>query len=242
MTTTLIKHARTLGLTLTDEQVDRFEQYYTLLAAAAQRLNLTRVLDYEGVQRRHFLESLALLVSLYEFGVLHVGRPARVLDLGTGAGLPGLPMHIVHPELRLTLLEANKKKVSFLRSLVNELGLSDVTILAVRAEEAAHDPSQRESYDLVVARAVAPLAALVELALPFLHLGGFLAAPKGSRAVEEMSQALRALRLCGGRIIHTVPLKVVGGEHPQTVILVKKTSRTPAIYPRRPGIPQKNPL
>lgn len=242
MTSAMQRHARTLGLDLSTEQLGLFERYYALLVEASQRADLTSVLDYEGVQRRHFLESLALLVALYRSGVLRPGQGARALDLGTGAGFPGLPMKVAHPELDLAVLEANRKKTAFLQRLVAELGLRGVTVITGRAEDVAHEPAHREAYNLVVARAVAPLPVLVELAMPFLRLGGFLATPKGSRATQEMTDSLRALRLCGGQIATAVPLEVPGSPHKQSLVLLKKVARTAAIYPRRAGIPKKRPL
>jgi 16S rRNA (guanine527-N7)-methyltransferase len=194
------------------------------------------------VQRRHFLESLALLRALEKAAILAAERPAALLDLGTGAGLPGLPMKIARPHLGLTLLDATAKKTSFLSELLAELTLPDVRVLTGRAEELGRDRQHREAYDVAVARAVAPLAALLELALPFLKVGGALATPKGSGAQRELSEAQRALGMLGGALISDAPLDVPGGRHRQTLILVRKTSPTPEKYPRRPGLPQKRPL
>lgn len=238
----LQRQAQALGLALGQPELDRFQRYYDYLAEASRRLNLTAVTDYQGVQRRHFLESLALLTALYQAKTLRQGQEARLLDLGSGAGFPGLPMKIAHPQLRLWLLEAQRKKAAFLEGLVETLGLPEVRVVAERAEELAHDLRHREAYDLVVARAVAPLAVLVELSLPFLRLGGYLAAPKGSRAPQEMTEALRALTLCGGHIERAVPLAVPGAPYPQTLVLIGKITRTPPAYPRRAGIPQRRPL
>src|SRR3972149_160447 len=206
MPTTLQRQAQALGLTLSQADLDRFQRYYAYLAEASRRLNLTSVTDAEGVERRHFLESLALLSALYKAKVLARGQEARVLDLGTGAGFPGLPLKIAHPRLHLWLLETQRRMATCLEELLKFLELEDVQIAAGRAEEFAHDHRHREAYDLVVARAVAPLAVLVELALPFLRLGGHLATPKGSRAPQEMTESLRALRLLGGRIETAGPL------------------------------------
>jgi 16S rRNA (guanine527-N7)-methyltransferase len=236
----LARTAQALGLPLNPRQLQQFEEYYHQLIAANQRASLTSITDYQEVQRRHFGESLAVGAALYRAGVLKPDEAARVLDLGAGAGFPGLPMRIVHPALRLTILEATRKKTAFLERLLARLGLEDVTVITGRAEAVAHEPAHREGYDLVLARAVAPLAALVELALPFLEVGRCLATPKGSRAPEEMVEASRALTLCGGRIVSAEPLP--SPTLPLTLVLVEKTDPTPAIYPRRPGIPAKRPL
>lgn len=236
----LVQTAQALGLVLPDQQIDQFEEYYRQLVAAKRRASLTSVTDYEGVQRRHFGESLAVAAALYRAGLLRPGQGRDVLDLGAGAGFPGVPIKIVHPALRLTLVEATRKKASFLEHLVAHLGLADVAIVGERAETLAHDPAHREKYDLVLARAVAPLAVLAELALPFLRGGGFLAAPKGSRALQELDDAGRAIELCGGRVLSAEPLP--GPDPSPTLVLVEKTRPTPAAYPRRPGLPAKRPL
>ncbi len=236
----LARTAEGLGLPLNAQQLQQFEEYYHQLIAANRRVSLTSITDYQEVQRRHFGESLAVGAALYRAGVLKPGEGARVLDLGAGAGFPGLPMRIVHPALRLTILEATRKKTTFLERLLTRLSLEDVAVITGRAEAVARDPAHREGYDLVLARAVAPLAVLVELALPLLGLDGFLAAPKGSRAPQEMAEAGRALALCGGRIVSADPLP--SPALPLTLVLVEKTALTPAAYPRRPGIPTKRPL
>jgi 16S rRNA (guanine527-N7)-methyltransferase len=236
----LARTAERLGLPLSAQQLQQFEEYYHQLIAANRRVSLTSITDYQDVQRRHFGESLAVATALYRAGVLKPDEGARVLDLGAGAGFPGLPMRIVHPTLRLTILEATRKKTAFLERLLARLDLEDVTVITGRAEAVAHEPVHREGYDLVLARAVAPLAVLVELALPFLTVGGSLAAPKGSRAPQEMAEAGRALALCGGRIVSAEPLP--SPALPLTLVLVEKLAPTPAAYPRRPGIPAKRPL
>ncbi|UCH87800.1 MAG: 16S rRNA (guanine(527)-N(7))-methyltransferase RsmG [Dehalococcoidia bacterium] len=236
----LARTAERLGLPLSAQQLQQFEEYYHQLIAANRRVSLTSITDYQEVQRRHFGESLAVAAALYRVGVLKPDEGTRVLDLGAGAGFPGLPMRIVHPTLQLTILEATRKKTAFLESLLARLGLEDVTVITGRAEAVAHDPVHREGYDLVLARAVAPLAVLVELALPFLKVGGSLATPKGSRAPQEMTEAGRALALCRGRIVSAEPLP--SPALPLTLVLMQKLAPTPAAYPRRPGIPTKRPL
>jgi len=235
----LLAHiAEAHGLTLDGRQLGQFEEYYRLLIAANERVNLTSVTAYEEVQRRHFGESLAVAAALYRTGVLRSGQAARTIDLGAGAGFPGLPIKIAHPTLRLVLLESAAKKTAFLEEVVERLALADVAVITGRAEDAAREPAHREAYDLALARAVAPLPTLVELALPFLRLDGVLAAPKGSRAAREVAAAAPALRACGGRLLSTERL----ADSPLTLVLVEKTAPTPPTYPRRPGIPAKRPL
>lgn len=234
----LAEGAKRLRLGLSSDQLEAFRTYMEELAAARPRLRLTALSEPEAVQRRHFLEPLALLVALEEMGPL--GEAA--IDIGSGAGFPGLPIKIVRPGLRLTLLEAHGRRAAFLQRLVQRLGLKDVMVINARAEKAAHDPSHREAYDLALARAVAPLAVLTELTLAFLKVGGLLAAPKGSGARREVREAAGALHACGGLLASLRPLEVPGAGTAPTLVLVRKTSSTPARFPRRPGIPAKRPL
>jgi 16S rRNA (guanine527-N7)-methyltransferase len=215
-----------------------FELYLRELEAARPRLRLTSLTDRDEIQRRHFLEPLALLAAI-ERDDLPRGR---VIDIGSGAGFPGLPMKIERPEMNLTLLEANERRAAFLRHLVERLELEGVSVVCGRAEDVAHDPAHRETYDLAVARAVARLPTLVELALPFLRVGGWLAAPKGSGATREVREAAAALAACGGSVEAVRPLDLPAWNTPPTLVLVRKHSRTPDRFPRRPGIPAKRPL
>ena len=242
MLSILVRGARQLGVELDARQLDLFERYYRLLKSASSRINLTSVTGYEAVQQRHFLESLALLLVLRQFDLLAPGRQERVLDLGAGAGLPGLPLKIAAPDLSLTLLEATARKAAFLREVVSELALEQVEVLSGRAEEVARQAARRQAYGLVVARAVAPLPTLLELALPFLRIGGVLAAPKGSGAPQEVSRSERALALLGGKLLLVAPLAVPGALHQPWLVLVRKVAPTPEAYPRRPGVPAKRPL
>ncbi len=230
--------AKRLKFGLRPGQLKKFRTYLDELKAARPRLRLTALTDPEAVQRRHFLEPLALLAALEEIDAL--GETA--IDIGSGAGFPGLPIKIVRPALRLTLLEANAKRAAFLERLVQRLSLERVTVVNDRAEEVAHNPEHREAYDLVLARAVAPLPTLVELTLPFLRLGGVLAAPKGSGAPREVREAAAALRACGGHVESIHPLQIPGAETSPTLVIVRKASDTPQRFPRRTGIPAKRPL
>ena len=242
MLSILVRGARQLGVELDAYQLDLFERYYRHLKSASSRMSLTAVTGYEAVQQRHFLESLALLPAFRQVDLLAPGGRERVLDLGAGAGLPGLPLKIAAPDLSLTLLEATARKAAFLRQVVSELALEQVDVLLGRAEEVARQADRRQTYELVVARAVAPLPTLLELALPFLRIGGVLAAPKGSGAPQEVARSQRALGLLGGTLISVAPLSVPGARRRPWLVLVRKVAPTPEVYPRRPGIPAKRPL
>jgi 16S rRNA (guanine527-N7)-methyltransferase len=231
--------ARRLGIELDETALGRFARYRDRIVQAAAEFSLTAVRDPALIETRHFLEAIAFGALLAQRGLFKEG--ARVIDIGSGAGLPGLPLKIAWPGLQMTLLEATGKKCRFLEQMVVELELDGVEVVEARSEDAGRDPAHRGAYDLVVARAVAPLPVLLEYALPLLKVGGRLAANKGSAAAREIEASDAALRELGGVLEEALPFyppEVIG----QTVILVRKTSETPERYPRRAGIPSKRPL
>lgn len=226
-----------LGITLSSRQLALFERYFTQLYEWNQKINLTSVIKYEEVQTTHFLDSLTLLVT----GKI---RPEfRIADIGSGAGLPGIPLKIAMPDISLTLIEATGKKVTFLQTLIDDLGLKETLAINGRAEELAHDARHRERYDVVVSRAVAPLPSLNELCLPFARVGGtFIAQKKGEKLEEELAASANSLKRLGGRLIKIEYVEVPGYLSRRALAVIEKTSQTPASYPRRSGMPQKNPL
>lgn len=228
---TLIDHADRLGVPLDAEAVERFQQYRDLLLAANERFNLTRITDPDEVEVRLFADSLSLLPHLPD-------NSRRLLDIGSGGGVPGLALAIARPDLPVSLLDATAKKVRFLAETADALGLDNVTAIQGRAEELARDRRHRERYDAVTARAVARLVTLVELALPFLSIGGRAILPKGSAAAEELDEARYAIGLLGGRAHPPIETDIEG----TTLIIVDKRKPTPAVYPRNTGVPNKSPL
>jgi 16S rRNA (guanine527-N7)-methyltransferase len=226
-----------LGLTLTERQRQAFHLYQKELVSWNMRFNLTAITDSEGIQIRHFLDSLSCLLGI---GELRKGQ--SLIDIGSGAGFPGLPLKITFPALRLTLLEATAKKTDFLRHIVDVLELRDVTIVNARAEQVGHDPLHREAYDWVTARAVAAMPTLVEYLVPFCRLGGCCLAQKGEDAAAEVSGADPAIRLLGGRLSRLVPVELPGLAETRHLVIIDKVARTPDEYPRPPGRPTKRPL
>lgn len=224
-------------LELTPQQIDAFELYYQQLVTWNRRLSLTTITEYEEVQVKHFLDSLSCLQVLTS-----VPRRARCIDVGAGAGFPGLPLKIVRPETKLTLLEATRKKVRFLEHVVSALGLGDVEIVRARAEELGHHSGHREGYDVGLARAVARLPVLLEYVLPLLLMGGIFVAQKGVEVADELESAAPAMNVLGGRIKEVKTVQLPQLEGIRHLIVVEKVATTPQKYPRRPGIPAKRPL
>jgi len=225
------------GVKLHGAQIEQFQRYLELLIEWSERANLVGDVNAGVVQRRHFLESIALGAALREREILRPG--ATVLDVGAGAGFPGVVLKIVWPSIQLTLIEATAKKTAFLTVLIDALAFDATPVLTGRAEALAHDDALRERFDLVVARAVAPLPALLELTLPFARIGGCVVTPKGSRVEEEVTASANALLVLGARAV-VVPFDVPGP--PQKLVAAVKQRATPAEYPRRDGVPAKSPL
>jgi 16S rRNA (guanine527-N7)-methyltransferase len=236
----LIAGAARLGLRLSPRQVEQFQLYYQELVEWNKRVNLTAIVDYEGVQVKHFLDSLSVTLALEE-GRMVGGGDFRLLDVGAGAGLPGLPLKILYPGLDLVLLDSTAKKTAFLRHLSARLGLEDVEVETGRAEELAHQHRYREQFDVVVSRAVAALPSLVELTLPFCRVGGTFIAQKRGQIGQEIEKAARAIGILGGELreVRRVELEGLAGH---LLVVVAKRSPTPQRYPRRPGIPWRRHL
>ncbi len=231
--------ASALGFDLSAAQVEAFAAYRDMILDAAARFSLTAVRDAAEIERRHFLESLALARALEERGV--PANADMTIDIGSGAGIPGIPIKIARPETTIALLESNEKRCRFLREVIAALRLDGAGVLEGRAEVWGRQPGHREAYGLALARAVAPLAVLAEYALPFVMEGGWLAAPKGSAGPREVREAARALAELGGELVSAEPFLPPAGPA-QTLVLVRKVAPTPERYPRRAGIPAKRPL
>ena len=233
---TLVDAAHEFGITLTSEQQNAFDVYYQELVVWNARMNLTAIVEHDQVVVKHFLDSLSIVP------ILQSRAPnIRLIDVGTGAGFPGIPLMIVFTDLRLTLLEATGKKVEFLNHVIAELHLPNATAIQARAEDLGRDVNHREKYDVAVARAVANLATLSEYALPFVRIGGVFIAQKGVDVDEQVRQATRAIKVLGGRMREIVPVQLPGLE-PRHLIVIEKIAATPNTFPRRAGTPQQKPI
>ena len=235
----LSAQASRLGLELSDEQLALFAEYQRLLADGNRRANLTAITASEAVQVRHFLDSLTAVLAFDDWR-----DGLRVVDLGTGAGFPGVPLKIVFPGIRLTLAESVSKKTAFLDTLVASLGLDDVDVITTRVEELARAEGYRGQYDVALARGVASMSALVEYALPLCKGHGMLVAWKGKDGPAETAAAANALSELGGQVAGVRSMNELSPPLPpdRWLILVEKVRRTPGKYPRRVGVPAKQPL
>jgi 16S rRNA (guanine527-N7)-methyltransferase len=236
---------RALGIALDAHQLAQFELYYRELVAWNERFNLTAITDYVEVQIKHFLDCLVALPLMAaeldeEFGGTQ--RSLHLLDVGTGAGFPGIPLKIVAPHLRVTLMDGTGKKITFLREVVAKLGLNQVEVVQGRAEEMGGNPDYRGQFDLVTARAVAALNTLVEYLLPLVRRGGLAVIYKGASAPQELVEARKAIGLLGGEMVRLAPAKVPLLDEQRYVLLIKKQRPTPDRFPRGQGLPRKKPL
>jgi 16S rRNA (guanine527-N7)-methyltransferase len=221
---------------LTGRQVISLMTYERELLDWNRKFNLTAIRDADGIRTKHFLDSLSCVLAW------KANPPSRLADVGTGAGFPGLVLKIVYPAMRLTLIESVGKKARFCRHMVETLNLEGVEVIHGRAEEVGRDKAHREKYDWAVARAVANLRVLSEYLLPLLKVGGTMLAQKGESGPAEAHSAERAMKILGGRIRQLVPVVLPGVAEERYLVLVDKAAATPLSYPRKAGMPFKNPL
>lgn len=230
----ILKHGSAeMGFPLTDEQINKLERYADMLIERNEKVNLTAICDREGIAVKHFLDSLSALCTGYVKG--------KVIDVGTGAGFPGLVLKIAKPEISLTLLDSLNKRIDFLKDVSSELETEGVDFVHARAEDGARG-ALRGEFDTVVSRAVANLTALAELCIPYLKVGGSFLALKGPLAEEELESAKRAIHILGGKTEKVFEVKIPYSDLSHKIIIIKKVRQTPLQYPRKASIPTKNPL
>jgi len=236
----LIEGAGKLGIEFNARQVKQFELYYQELIEWNRKINLTAITDYSSVQVKHFLDSLTITLALP--GEEAEKPDFNIVDIGTGAGFPGLPLKILFPQPRLVLIEPTTKKAAFLHHLIRKLELENVEVLNSRAEEAAHLPPYREQFSLVLSRAVALLPTLVELTLPFCQIGGRFVAQKKGKLDREIDGAEKAIATLGGKLDQIKKIELDEFDDVRYLLIIDKIYPTPSKYPRRPGMPRRRPI
>ncbi len=224
------------GTTLTEEQQKAFEIFESELMSWNEKFNLTAIRDVEGIRIKHFLDSLTCL------SVMKPLHHERIIDVGTGAGFPGIPLKIMCPGIKLTLVESVGKKAGFCKHMVETLHLDHVDVLTLRAEDVGRLPNHRAQYDWALARAVASLPILTEYLIPLLKIGGNMLAQKGESAHAEAQASENALKLLGAEIQKIEKITLPGVADERFLVLINKKAATPALYPRTVGIPAKKPL
>ncbi len=224
------------GLELSDKQISQFSKYYEMLIEWNKVMNLTAITDENEVIYKHFADSLLLC----KYKKLH--ENLSIIDIGTGAGFPGIPLKIAFPNLKVTLMDSLNKRLNFLNEVISELGLSDTTTVHSRAEDAGHHILYRECFDLAVSRAVANLSSLSEFCLPFVKVEGYFIPYKSGALPEEMKTGKKAIRMLGGRIENIFTTKLPDTDIERSFVFVKKIDKTPNLYPRKAGTVAKKPL
>lgn len=230
------KSLEQLQIELTDKQIRQFLQYYEILIEWNSFMNLTGITEYNEVVNKHFIDSLSLIK------VLDVSKSANVLDMGTGAGFPGIPLKIAFPNLKIVLLDSLNKRIKFLNEVILRLNLENITAIHGRAEDFGKNPLYREQFDLVVSRAVANLTTLSEYCIPYVKKDGYFISYKSGTIQEELEQSKRAIKILGAKLIKVETFILPETEIERSLVMIQKKKETPNIYPRSAGKPSKEPI
>lgn len=255
-----IKKCKIFGICLSKEQVEKFVEYYELLIEWNSFMNLTAITDFDDVILKHFVDSLAIcqgnmfkckfqlcnekefLKNADDFKITNCKEFNSMIDIGTGAGFPGIPLKIAFPEMRITLLDSLNKRVVFLNTVIDRLNLKNIETIHGRAEDLARKQDYRNQYDFCVSRAVANLSTLVELCIPFVKKGGYFISYKSEKVKEELSTGKKVIEILGGKIENVLEYQLPDSDINRSLLWIKKDKNTPMKYPRKAGTPAKKPL
>lgn len=236
MNNVLTEKVKELSIVLNDKQIQQFEQYYNILVEWNKVMNLTAITEYEEVVEKHFLDSLTIV------NAIHVEKIETLIDVGTGAGFPGIPLKIAFPHLKVTLLDSLNKRIKFLDEVIDLLELNDIKAIHGRAEDYAKQAEYREQYDICVSRAVANLATLSEYCLPYVKVDGLFVPYKSGEIDEELKSSEKAVSILGGKVEEVVKFQLPGTDIGRSFVKIHKIKETKKKYPRKAGMPTKEPL
>lgn len=236
MNNVLTEKVKELSIVLNDKQIQQFEQYYNILVEWNKVMNLTAITEYEEVVEKHFLDSLTIV------NAIHVEKIETLIDVGTGAGFPGIPLKIAFPHLKVTLLDSLNKRIKFLNEVIDLLELNDIKAIHGRAEDYAKQAEYREQYDICVSRAVANLATLSEYCLPYVKVDGLFVPYKSGEIDEELKSSEKAVSILGGKVEEVVKFQLPGTDIGRSFVKIHKIKETKKKYPRKAGMPTKEPL
>jgi len=232
----LLDKVNELSIKLNEKQVEQFIGFYEMLVEWNKVMNLTGITEYEEVVEKHFVDSLSIVKAV------DIANVDSVIDIGTGAGFPGIPLKIAFPHLKITLLDSLNKRIKFLNAVIEELGLEDISTIHGRAEDFAKQEDYREKYDLCVSRAVANLSTLSEYCLPYVNVDGMFVPYKSGDIEEELNNSKKAVQILGGKIEKTIKFELPGTDIGRSFVKIKKVKNTAKKYPRKAGLPSKEPL
>lgn len=230
------KDLEVLGIKLNEKQIKQFLNYYEMLVEWNSFMNLTAITEFEDVMKKHFIDSISLIKAY------NISKPVNVIDVGTGAGFPGLALKIAYPNLKITLLDSLNKRIQFLNEVIQKLQLEEITTIHGRAEDYSKREEYREKFDLCVSRAVANLSTLSEYCLPYVKKGGYFVSYKSEKVSEEIIIAEHAIKILGGIIDRQVEFYLPKSDIYRNLFVIKKVENTPKKYPRKAGLPSKEPL
>lgn len=225
-----------LGIAFSEEMLNQFTIFYQMMVERNKVVNLTAITEWDEVVEKHYLDSVSLAANM------DLNKNIRVLDLGTGAGFPGIPLKILFPDLEILLMDSLNKRIAFLKEVIESLGLKGIYAVHGRAEEMARKAEYREKFDLCVSRAVANLSSLCEYCIPFLKIGGIFVSYKSGEIEEEVKQAKKAVSVLGGKAANVQKFVLTGTDLSRSFVSIEKIKRTPKAYPRKAGVPSKNPI